>query len=473
MLTRRLTIPRVTIVAAMVLVPLADASAIEPARKPAAEVPQPVQVAVLRGRVKTKTGVPLPGVRVRVAVPAADMRFLDDGKDRVVLEVKTDDQGNYRLDFPGIAERTKVSIDATAPGFARLVGTLMAGGDDREVEVEPGKQAEANLELETAHYFRGVVVDEQGKPIPSVQIGAYFHFAFNQGTGGVEMTATGPDGSFELFNYSSNPNAFWIMAGKGIVSFSHPDYVESKIEDIYAIERDRRKDLRIVLATGRKVTGTVLDVAGKPVAKVMVEAGLVEGKPHPLGDGTYRKATLTDADGRFALRGLKDGETRLVTHALAIKQKVVLPMDLAADKVDLEVRLRALPQPAVFQKITVLGMELADVTPEWKSAYDLDEDRGALILDPGPDHKRLEIGDLAEGNRFWLVGEKHVASVREFVTQLLAETAGQDAEIHNVRVVYEFKTTDFVGTNTQHIRLTRDDLKELRALAEKLAAEAR
>ena len=75
----------------------------------------------------------------------------------------------------------------------------------------------------------------------------------------------------------------------------------------------------------------------------------------------------------------------------------------------------------------MLGMQLADVTPELKSAYDLFNDRGALILDPGKDSDRLKIGQLAEGYVFWMVGNKRIGSVREFVNRLLAETAGQTA----------------------------------------------
>jgi hypothetical protein len=231
--------------------------------------------------------------------------------------------------------------------------------------------------------------------------------------------------------------------------------------------------LRIVLPTGRKVTGTVLDSAGKPVPKAMVEAALVKGENSALGDGTYRKATVTDADGKFALRGLKEGQTKLSAHALAIKQKVSLPMVLDADKVGLEVRLQAITLPAGLKKHAVLGMQLTDVTPELKSAYDLFNDRGALILDPGHDFERLKIGDLAEGNVFWLVGQKRVGSVREFVSQLLAETGGLDAEEYSVRVVYSFKTPDFVGTNTQYMKLTKDDIKQLQAVSDKLTNESR
>jgi hypothetical protein len=45
--------------------------------------------------------------------------------------------------------------------------------------------------------------------------------------------------------------------------------------------------------------------------------------------------------------------------------------------------------PANLKKHAVLGMKLADVTPELKSAYDLYFD-GAVILDPGNDFDRLK-----------------------------------------------------------------------------------
>ena len=39
-----------------------------------------------------------------------------------------------------------------------------------------------------------------------------------------------------------------------------------------------------------------------------------------------------------------------------------------------------------------------------------------------------------------MVGQKRIGSVREFVSQILAETAGQNAEEYSVRVVYTFST---------------------------------
>ncbi len=80
------------------------------------------------------------------------------------------------------------------------------------------------------------------------------------------------------------------------------------------------------------MTGTVLDVAGKPVPNAMIKA--------IRKDESHRKATMTDANGKFALRGLSEGLTMLTARALDIKQKTYLPMAVKSDKNDLEVRLR-------------------------------------------------------------------------------------------------------------------------------------
>ncbi len=478
MLTRkranRLTALSVSLVVGLVILPLAGAFAIDPeqAGKPAPKEQQPAgaQAAILRGCVTDEANAPLADVRVRIAIPATDMRFVDAITDlktidadtvHKFLEARSDASGNYRLEIPGITGRTKISIDAMKPGYRRLVGTLMAGGDARDIEVTPGAPAEASLILRPAHYFKGIVVNEQGKPIPAVEVSA--NATMGGGSGGVERTASRADGMFELFNYPRKTDDLGKALAKGPVYFSHPNYIANTLEDIYALAPGKRKSLRIVLGTGRKVTGTVYDVAGKPVPDAMVEA--------VRKDGDYRKATMTDASGKFALRGLTEGLTMLTAHAMDIRQKLNLPMALNSDKLDLELRLRPIPIPAGLKAHEVLGMQLTDVTPELKSAYDLFNEHGAMILDPGKDSDRLEIGHLVEGYTFWMVGQQRIGSVREFVDHILAETAGQNAEVYSVRVVYSFRTVDFVGTNTQYLKLTKDNLKQLKVVSDRLTPD--
>jgi beta-lactamase regulating signal transducer with metallopeptidase domain len=463
----RLSALSATLVAGVVTLPLVVAFAVEP-EQTSRNDPKAVQSAgnqptILRGRVTDEGGDPLTDVLVRIAIPAADMRFVDPSTPHKQREARSNASGDYRLELPEITERTTISIDAMKPGYRRLAGTPMSGGDRTNVEVVPGTAAEAFLKLKPALYFAGTVVDEQGKPIPDVKIAA--NSVFGGGSGGVERTASNPDGSFELFNYPVIPvrRVRDNEASRGAVSFSHSDYTDVKIEDVYALVQEQREALRIVLGTGHKVTGRVVDVAGKPVPNVMIKA--------ILNDGTHRKATITDAQGRFVFRGLSDGPTTFSARALNIKQKIHLPMTVDSDQNDLEVRLRPMSLPADLKRHAVLGMQLADVTPEIQSAYDLYHESGALILDPGTNPDRLKIGRLAEGYYFWLVGNTRIGSVREFANQILTEAAGRDADLYSVRVVYGFGNFD--GTNTQYLKLTKDDLKQLQVVLEQLKAESR
>ena len=462
------------LVAGLAILPLVVAFAADPRpTSPTAPGDQPSAkggAAVLRGRVTDEAGGPLAGVRVRVAIPATDMRFVDVSRELVegadvrhkLVETRTDAGGAYRVEVPGVTGPTNISLDAMKPGYRRLVGTLMSGGDPKEVEVTPGAEAEASLTLKPSLYFRGTVVDEQRKPISGVNISAGASYA--RSSGGIERTATNPDGSFELFCYPAKLPDIGEGAGRGLVFFSHPDYIDTRLDDIYALAPKDRQSVQVVLRTGYKVTGTVIGRTGKPAPHTMIKA--------VRKDGGHRKATLTDANGKFALRGLSEGPTLLSARNLEIKQKAEMPMALNGDKIDLVVRLKPIVVPGGVKSYSVLGMQLADVAPELKSAYDLRYDHGAMILDPGPDADRLKIGDLAEGDVFWMVGQRRVGSVREFVDRLLAEPGVPIAGERRIRVVYGFIRVDAEGTNTQYIRFTEDERKQLQVLSDQLAADS-
>jgi hypothetical protein len=82
----------------------------------------------------------------------------------------------------------------------------MMRGDAKHLEIEPGAAVEASLILKPALYFAGIVVDEQGKPIPAVDIAADAKAA--RAAGVIERTDSNSDGSFELFNYPVQPLTF-------------------------------------------------------------------------------------------------------------------------------------------------------------------------------------------------------------------------------------------------------------------------
>ena len=221
--------------------------------------------ALLRGRVTSKAGVPLVDARVRVAVPAADLRADDLGTNHRVFEARTDAEGRYLVDLGGITAPTSASIDAMAPGFRRLVGTFRAGGDAREVQIKPGATIEADLALEPARHYAGVVVDEEGRPIAGAQILSSIQSA--RSTGFIERTSSGPDGAFDLYCYPFKLTQRLDEPCRGVVTFSHPDYQEAKVDDVDRVEPGRRGNLRIVMPAGRKV-GSVREFVDRILAEV-------------------------------------------------------------------------------------------------------------------------------------------------------------------------------------------------------------
>ena len=71
-----------------------------------------------------------------------------------------------------------------------------------------------------------------------------------------------------------------------------------------------------------------------------------------------------------------------------------------------------------------------------------------------------------------MVGRQRVGSVREFVERLLAEPGVPIAGEGRIRVVYGFVRLDAQGTNTQYIRFTEDERKQLQMLSDQLAADS-
>src|ERR1700722_294382 len=214
---------------------------------------QPLRATVrgvrLSGEVRNDAGTPIAGARIRVAVPAADMRFVTESTGQKLFETTTDEKGQYSIYLVDIGKPTKVSIDAMFAGYERLCGTLAAGGDTREVEVAPGRVSDANLKLSRpALFFAGAVLDEDGNPIAGAPL--YAIASCHVASFGIERTASGPDGSFEIFNYAPEPITIPQAPGKpvtkGRLMFFHENYIEQEVEDVYKLPANRRTALRIV-----------------------------------------------------------------------------------------------------------------------------------------------------------------------------------------------------------------------------------
>ncbi|WP_029246744.1 carboxypeptidase-like regulatory domain-containing protein [Schlesneria paludicola] len=432
-----------------------------------AGAPSETKPAILRGVIRNEDEGPLIGVRVRVAIPATDMRFLgiqdtlmgSKATSVKILETKTVKNGEYRFEIPGLTQPTKISIDAMRPGYRRITGMLMKGGDPNEFVVSPGESLGAPFTLHPSLYVSFDVVDEQGRPIPKAIVSANANTA--RSSFGVERTTSNLDGHVELFNYEMTPFIEGVGETKGRIFIEHPDYLSHTIDDVYNIPENERRRIQVVLRAGTRAAGQVVDAAGIPVENAMVKI-----------EGGERKACLTDATGRFDLKGLADDQ-QLTISVLAkeIDQKTSMKANLNQDLSNLKLQLEPIELPKTPKIYTVLGMQLTDLSPDYRTGYNLFIPAGALILNPGTDSERLKIGNLEKTFVFWCVGNTDVSSVKQFVSQILKEVGDSDSDEHFIRVVYSLSIVDFDGTNTQYVKLTKNDIAHLKAVQAEIEKE--
>jgi hypothetical protein len=142
---------------------------------------------------------------------------------------------------------------------------------------------------------------------------------------------------------------------------------------------------------------------------------------------------------------------------------------MAGADVDVNLRLEPVVMKNPLSLVTLLGMKLADITPELKAAYDLDDKaNGVLIVNPGENIQRLGIGTPQEGEYFWVVGDKRITNLREMAEEMLRineldpPTNGWSQEGYrgSIRIVYSNRHR----SSTQHLELTPGDAAELKKL---------
>ena len=392
-------------------------------------------------------GRPLAGAVVRAAIPATDMRDVRTRPEHERFEATTDDAGRYKLLVPVRERKTKVSLDAFAPGFGSFAGSYMLGGDWKVVTLSPESTVTFDFKLPKALYVAGLVVDSEGKCIAGVNISALIMEP--DGYGYIAKARSGADGTFKIFDF---PLADFIQ-GRGVIVFEHPSFRRTEIDDVYALSEAKRKALRVVMESGRTVKGRVLTQGGEPLAEIMVEASFDKPKE--------RKAVITDGNGEFLLQGLPEAKCTLVAHAMDRGEKVKHTLELTRDYDGLHLQLKAVPAIRTEPSVHVLGMELVDLNKELNDLYDVSLKSGVLVLNPGQDHPRFNIGTMMRGDCFYLVGDTQVATVLEFVDALLRNVEYTQDGSGTCRVVYVFRRVDSTGTNTRSIKLTADDLKEL------------
>jgi serine/threonine protein kinase len=424
--------------------------------------PKPTPLRLVSGVVLAEdTGKPLANVFVRVAAPSVDMRKTRRGGHKF-YEGQTDREGRFKIQVP---QAETLSLDAFLPGYESAAGTFRGGSSINdwtnlvEVPFASAQKLEFTLKLTRALFVAGEVKDENGRAFPVAEVEATVQF--QGGYGYVSQTRTDANGRFEIFDFPLEPDS---TNTQGMLTFENPAMLRSVIDNVYQLTEAERKTMHITLRRGHDAKGIVTSASGKPAAKTLIEA-------LPSDLNAQYKQQVTDADGRFLIQGLPDGEIIVRSHSLALEQKGRATVRMAGADVDVNLRLEPVVMKNPLLLMPLFGMKLADITPELKAAYDLDDSaNGVLIVNPGENCQRLGIGTLEEGEYFWAVGNKNISNLQEMVTELLRineidppaeEKWIEEGHRGDIRIVYSSQH----GSSTQYIKLTDDDVVELKKLA--------
>jgi hypothetical protein len=299
-------------------------------------------------------GYPIDAAQVTVISLASDVTL------RRTTFTKADGTAKVE-DASGIALRMEVS----APGHATVVKTFEAGPKEVTVELRPGLRA------------RGTVVARGGRDrVEGARVTVLLRT-------GMQRLVTNDKGEYELGD---------LEAGELRVRVDHDDYVA--VEKTLRIAPDaapgRVVELdRIELERAGVIEGEVVDDRGDPVAGARVAKDQVpEYLPvGPLPPGVV----VTDAKGRFTLRGLPEGEVTVEAYAPGVGRGKEEKIAVRADRTTTRVRVRIEKKaeqggPAVTASVPITLREAAGSAAGVLVA--------SVVPASGADRAGLKTGDL-------------------------------------------------------------------------------
>ncbi len=239
---------------------------------------------------------------------------------------KTDANGRYSI---GQIPFEKWNLALYPPAGAPYVG-LRTELDLSRAE----RQVEQNFRLEPGTPVSGRIVDEEtGKGVAGALVA--FHPETKESRQLAASVHSEPDGRFRI--------AVPAGAGRLFVAGEVPGYLTERrgwkpeeldarfVRALNVAPNQSPPDVEFKLSPGRLISGTVVDDAGKPVARArVIPFGRQQQQREGLG---VRQTTYTDEAGKFTLGGLRD-DAELALYVLERERRlgIVLPVELKPGK---------------------------------------------------------------------------------------------------------------------------------------------
>ncbi len=361
-----------------------------------------------------ESGAGIPGAIVLLTPKGLDQlsRAQSPGEPTRPLRVRTQADGGWAL--LGVPAG-RYSLSATALGWLPTTRTdlvLGAGQDNPGLDLALGRGG---------HEVRGTVSDVGGGPVEDVlvrvvrtDVGSPFNFD-RPGLGAV----TDEDGAF----------AIQLADGDYDVTTFHPDYVETKQK--LRVDGGPRS-LALTVTPAGTLEGRVLARAtGQPIEGAIVSRSADEGEGF-LVQGLGEDQAVTDAEGRFRMRGLPSGVVQLsaVARGFATPQPLEVVLGVAEQLGEIELFVDAALTISGF--VVARGDEDRGLQGVLVGAFSFEPGRLYVASGPSASDGYFEIfGVLPGGYTVGAVGEEALPNF------LGASAQVRDQDVSDVLVVMD------------------------------------
>ncbi len=260
------------------------------------------RAATLAGRVVNEDGVPVEGARVRLSregenVFRAFMRSMEEEQ-----AVRTSRDGSFRATRLAAGDNQRLDVrhddyeERAIGGISLTAGAVRSG---------------LTVVMRRGLSLRGVVKDEDGRPLAGCEVSLSAARSIRAGRGGMQMQLigpgsqlrreTGPDGRFEFRG---------LKAGEYTLAARRAGFSRASVDPVNVSEARAGEPLELTLRPGSTISGVLRDKSGNGASGWFVSARPAgQGGGMPMGPGANRTEEPTGPDGAFLLEGLLAGES--------------------------------------------------------------------------------------------------------------------------------------------------------------------
>jgi protocatechuate 3,4-dioxygenase beta subunit len=261
-----------------------------------------VQGAALVGRVADEEGRPVEGATVQVFRG-------DESRPRNFFRRMRARGEHVRTARDGTFEATRLE-----PGTGQRLDVRHPDYEDRSlggIDLAPGATTSGvQVVLRTGLELRGVVTDEEGRPLRGVEVELQWPLTFRARRGAMAITMMRPgerprdetetDGRFVFRG---------LEAGDYTLTAKLSGYGQAVLDPVKLLEDGGPEPLKLVLAPGATISGFLRDGTGNGAPGWLVTARRAGESRRAFGLGALRTEEPSGADGAFLLEGLAEGET--------------------------------------------------------------------------------------------------------------------------------------------------------------------